>query len=291
MLDRSFGPGVTALTAPSFAIPHNYFGFIGCCPIGTAIRQVSENQDQTLSIIEPVTPNKPAPTTATVRQHGLSDSAIMRLQMRVARRVRNLQQVRPISLGSRADIADSRVADLFEICVKVLAQRLTNPTMRAGHSLDEPTGSDGKIHADLELLLFGLWLLIDGKPGMATAPGKQVDELMVFKTITAAASIMVRRSATAKLSQPEQHKKHLWLRQGRITTLEMRIISQVLFDENLKETVFKSRMVTAARFLDAYLAQLGEQRIAGTAAKSAGYKMRSPELKLVLAALRPVKRR
>lgn len=244
-----------------------------------------------MSTIEPATQAPLSVTTASPRGRELNTGAARTIRMSHGWRISHQKQVRPISLGTRADPADGRITDLLETCRKVLGHRHNGLSKRRERSVDQPVGSDGAVLEDLELLLFGLWVLIDGKPGLASAPGKRVDEVVVFRSVAAAASILMNREAWKMRSDQTQLKRHPWSKQGRITLLEMRIAWQVLFDENFGETVFKSRMVTAARYLDGYLKQLALQRVTVPADMPKGRKLRSPQLQCVLAAIQlPAKR-
>jgi hypothetical protein len=126
--------------------------------------------------------------------------------------------------------------------------------------------SQGDIKPQLEFVMFGTWLMIDGHPGLTAAPGPAADEQMVLRT---------GKSAAPKVPSTK------------VTAAQIRDHWDFMYHEPLDQAVFKSRLKSAARHLEGYLAHLATPPIIMVTESAVTRLPRSLHLEKVLSAMHP----
>lgn len=141
--------------------------------------------------------------------------------------------------------------------------------------IDDTVNSAGVIRDVVEVMLFGRWLLQDGKPGLALVRGKPADEMVVLKTVAvAAAEIFARQRAESFGKLPAV------VRSDHITRTHLRDRWTGMFAGDHTASDFRSRLPTARRYLSAYFDHLATQRCGKD-----NKRMRSKHLEKVLRAM------
>lgn len=125
-------------------------------------------------------------------------------------------------------------------------------------NLEGTIAPNGTIHIDAEVLHFGMWLLVDGNPGLAARPGKAADAMDVFKTVAVAAAELFHRDRMVKASELDTRVRYRPLGKN-ITRTHMRNRWLILFDEQRNPTDFKAPLRTAALYRHDYFVHLTNQ--------------------------------
>lgn len=175
---------------------------------------------------------------------------------------------------------------ILDLNRRVLAHRAGPARVGTKSSIDNCIKADGEICSNFEFLLFGIWLVIDGKPGLAITPGLAADEETLLKTVAAAAAAVWRNEGLAS-SKVSSHQKLTNKGPGWITATKMRDRWHMMYDQELDQAMFRSRLKSAKRYLRAYLAQLKRPPTDTAIIEPKLLKVKSPHLARVLAAMTP----
>ena len=148
--------------------------------------------------------------------------------------------------------------EIQRICCLVSACRPGALRAKVPQTFEDTIAPNGTIHIDAEVLRFGIWLLVDDKPGLATRPGKKADAMDVFKTVAVAAAELFHRDRMEKASNLDPRLIYRPLGKN-ITRTHMRNRWLILFDEQRNPTDFKAPLRTAALYLHDYFVHLTNQ--------------------------------
>jgi hypothetical protein len=180
--------------------------------------------------------------------------------------------------------------------------RCLNTQVHAGSqawAADVPKNLEDAIRAgkkearpEAELVLFGHWLLLDGRPGLKTTPGKQPDHHEIMKCVAACLFGLksrerrernkdkpVRAAPTGvgkkrSLPRPDSRTKD-------ITKHDLRDWWTLMFDESRKASDFDAKLRSMPRLLRAYLSHLKS----GTVTHGSKTVTKSPGVQAVLQAI------
>ena len=148
--------------------------------------------------------------------------------------------------------------EIQRICCLVSACRPGALRAKVPQTFEDTIAPNGTIHIDAEVLRFGIWLLVDDKPGRASRPGKAADAMDVFKTVAVAAAELFHRDRMEKASNLDPRLIYRPLGKN-ITRTHMRNRWLILFDEQRNPTDFKAPLRTAALYLHDYFVHLTNQ--------------------------------
>jgi hypothetical protein len=159
-------------------------------------------------------------------------------------------------------------------------------------SFDAPTDTEGDIKPQLEFVMFGTWLIIDGHPGLTAAPGPAADEQMVLRTVAAASALLhwrARLFSALKRNPGKGPGKSAAPKVPsiKVTAAQIRDHWDFMFDEQFDQAVFKSRLKSATRHLEGYLAHLATRPIIVVDESAVTRLPRSLHLEKVLSAMQP----
>ncbi|WP_037374552.1 hypothetical protein [Sediminimonas qiaohouensis] len=140
--------------------------------------------------------------------------------------------------------------------------------------------SDKKAKPEAELVLFGHWLLRDGRPGMGKSPGQPPDYREIMKCV-AACLVEIPKREDRKKHPLKARRTPRKSRKADITKHDLSDCWPDIFNEARPPRLFDSRLKSVRRLLPAYLAHLKTRKVmhGGKAVT------KSPEIQAVLEAI------
>jgi len=154
-------------------------------------------------------------------------------------------------------------------------------TSRPPKTLDKSISPKGVIKDSTEILHFGNWHLINGKPGSKTAPGKQPDEFELFNIVAAVTAELLDRKRVIQANKNGKLPKSATF--PFVTDTLLRKRWAIMYQDYKPVSWFKSRSKAAARILEQYLDYVSQKNSGKT-------ELKSPLLNKTLKAMKPRKK-
>ncbi|MTJ05844.1 MAG: hypothetical protein FH759_14295 [Sediminimonas qiaohouensis] len=140
--------------------------------------------------------------------------------------------------------------------------------------------SDKEAKPEAELVLFGHWLLLDGRPGMGKSPGQPPDYREIMKCVAACLVEITKREDRKKHQLKTRHTPRK-SRKADITKHDLSDCWPDIFNEARPPRFFDSRLKSMRRLLPAYLAHLNSRKVM----HGGKTVTKSPEIQAVLEAI------
>lgn len=158
----------------------------------------------------------------------------------------------------------------------VLAARTLRPSERYPDVVAATIDASGRVSKHGELLVFGRWILIDGKPGVKLSPGRQADPKVVLRTLAAALSVLRRHELNEATAGTDPAGKPL-----RITATGLAGEWNRMFEDAASVKDFPARLRSLRRAFNDFEIQLK----AGAIAVGGKPVRRLPQIATVAAAI------
>ena len=159
---------------------------------------------------------------------------------RAIRELRALRFAQHSELFEAGRLADATSDKSLVLRVNtIVASQHPNAEGNTPADLANAISVNGDVHNHAELVAFGRWLLLDGRPGMKPQGGKQPDPRVILKCVAASICELRLRPRLRKHNMKTSGRAH---RNSDITKHDVATRWSHLFNETVKPSAFDARL-------------------------------------------------